>query len=88
MGGDRVLVFGCTETGDVYEHETGSLWNVMGEAVSGPLAGTQLVYVNSGVEEWYGFAAYHPHAEIYGATSSARKSGFYAWNVSAQVSKS
>jgi len=86
--GDRVLVFGRTETGDIYDHETGSLWNVMGEAVSGPLVGTQLRYVNSGVEEWYGFAAHHPDAEIYGATSSARKSGFYAWNVSAQVSKS
>jgi Protein of unknown function (DUF3179) len=86
--GDRVLVFGCAETGDIYDHETGSLWNVMGEAVSGPLAGTQLVYVNSGVEEWYGFAASHPDAEIFGATSSARKSGFYAWTVNAQVSKS
>lgn len=68
--GDRVLVFGCAETGDVYDHETGSLWNLMGEAVSGPLAGTQLVYVDSGVEEWYAFAAYHPDAEIFGATSS------------------
>src|SRR5262249_7924680 len=66
--GERVLVFGCTETGDIYDHETGSLWNVMGEAVSGLLAGTQLRYVNSGVEEWYAFAAYHPDAEIYGAT--------------------
>jgi len=68
--GDRVLVFGCTETGDVHDRETGSVWNVMGEAVSGPLAGTQLVYVNSGVEEWYGFAAHHPDAEIFGAPAA------------------
>jgi hypothetical protein len=69
--GDRALVFGCAETGDIYDQETGSLWNVMGEAVSGPLAGMQLVYINSGVEEWYAFAAYHPDAEIFAPTSSA-----------------
>jgi len=65
--GDRVLVFGCAETGDVYDHETRSLWNEMGDAVSGPLAGTQLEYVNSGVEEWYEFEAYIPGAEIFTA---------------------
>jgi hypothetical protein len=71
--GDRVLVFGCTETGDVYDHETGSLWNAMGEAVSGPLAGTQLMYVNSGVEEWYVFAGNYPHTEIFGPIGSANE---------------
>ncbi|MGH7125117.1 MAG: DUF3179 domain-containing (seleno)protein, partial [Stellaceae bacterium] len=58
--GDRVLVFDGSGTGEVRDRETGSLWSEMGEAVSGPLAGTQLVYVNSGVEEFYSFAAYHP----------------------------
>ncbi len=72
--GDRVLTFGSAETGDVYDHETSSVWNAMGEAVSGPLAGTQLVYVNSGVEEWYAFAAYHPDAEIFGPISSVTAS--------------
>ena len=65
--GDRVLVFGCSDTREIVDRETGSVWNTMGEAVSGPLAGTQLVYVNSGVEEWYAFAAYHPGAEIFTA---------------------
>jgi hypothetical protein len=36
----------------------------MGEATSGPLAGMQLAYLESGVGEWYEFAAYHPDVEI------------------------
>jgi hypothetical protein len=63
--GERVLVFGCTATGEVYDEATHSVWNEMGEAISGPLAGTQLAYVSSGIEEWYAFAAYHPDTEIF-----------------------
>jgi len=39
----------------------------MREAVSGPLAGTQLVYLSSGIDEWYTFAACHPDAENFEA---------------------
>jgi uncharacterized protein DUF3179 len=63
--GERVLVFRCSAAGEVHDDQTGSVWNEMGEAVSGPLAGTQLSYINSGIEEWYAFAAYHPDAEIF-----------------------
>ena len=65
--GDQVLAFGHSETRGVYDEQTGSVWNEMGEAVSGPLAGTQLVYLASGVGEWYEFAAYHPDTEIFEA---------------------
>jgi uncharacterized protein DUF3179 len=65
--GDRVLVFGYSATRGVYDEQTGSVWNEMGEAVSGPLAGTQLAYLDSGIEEWYAFAAYNPDAEIFKA---------------------
>jgi hypothetical protein len=65
--GDRVLVFTHSETRGVYDEQTGSVWNEMGEAVSGPLAGTQLLYLESGVGEWYEFAAYHPETEIFDA---------------------
>jgi hypothetical protein len=34
----------------------------------GPVAGTQLPYLESGVGEWYQFAASHPHAETSQAT--------------------
>jgi Protein of unknown function (DUF3179) len=65
--GNRVLVFGCSEAGEVCDEQTGSVWNEMGEAVSGPLAGTQLAYFNSGIDEWYAFAAYHPDTELFDA---------------------
>ena len=63
---ERVLEFACSETGSVHDRQTGSAWNEMGEAVSGPLAGEQLAYIESGVGEWYSFAAAHPDAEIFG----------------------
>jgi hypothetical protein len=66
--GDRVLAFGHSETRGVYDEQTGSVWNEMGEAISGPLAGTQLVYLESGVGEWYQFAASHPDTEIFKPT--------------------
>jgi hypothetical protein len=70
--GDRVLVFAYAQARGVYDDETGSVWNEMGEAIAGPLAGTQLKYLESGVGEWYEFAAYHPGAEIFEATQGAR----------------
>ncbi len=69
--GERILAFGHSETGVVYDEQTGSVWNEMGEAVYGPLAGTQLAYLESGVGEWYEFAAYHPDTEIFQAMSAA-----------------
>ena len=69
--GDRVLDFVYSEVRGVYDEQTHSAWNEMGEAISGPLAGTQLAYVESGVGEWYEFAAYHPGAEIFEATQVA-----------------
>jgi hypothetical protein len=71
--GDRILVFGYSEARGVYDEQTGSVWNEMGEAISGPLAGTQLVYFESGVGEWYEFAAYHPDAEIFEAVPMAKR---------------
>ena len=71
---DRVLAFDHSEARGVYDEETASVWNEMGEAISGPLAGTQLAYLDSGVGEWYEFAAYHPGAEIFAATQVAQGS--------------
>jgi hypothetical protein len=72
--GDRVLVFGHSEMGDVYDEQTRSVWNEMGEAVAGPLAGTQLAYLESGIGEWYQFAAEHPGTEIFVPSRSVRPS--------------
>ena len=69
--GDRVLAFAYSEARGVYDEQTGSVWNEMGEAIAGPLAGTQLAYVDSGVGEWYEFAAYHRATEIFEATEGS-----------------
>jgi hypothetical protein len=63
--GDRVLSFRGSDAGGAHDEQTGSAWNEMGEAIAGPLAGTQLAYLDSGIEEWYVFAASHPGADIF-----------------------
>ena len=50
---------------DIVDHETGSHWNIEGEAISGPLQGEKLTFVTSYLTEWYGWAAYHPGSDIY-----------------------
>ena len=45
---------------------TGSMWNLLGRAVSGPLAGRQLERVNAQDHLWFAWAAFKPHTTIYG----------------------
>ncbi len=45
---------------------TGSTWNLLGRAVSGPLAGRQLERVNAQDHLWFAWAAFKPHTTIYG----------------------
>ena len=56
--------------GSIYDTQTGSRWNASGLAVEGELAGVQLAYVTSFFTEWYGWAAFHPHSAIYGASEA------------------
>jgi hypothetical protein len=59
----RVLRF--RRTGDrLVDEETGSTWDIRGFALSGPLAGQRLTFVDSHIEKWYSWAAYHPTTEI------------------------
>ena len=53
--------------GDAITDEgTGSRWNVLGRAVSGPLAGRQLERVNAQDHLWFAWAAFKPHTTVYG----------------------
>ena len=52
---------------ELRDRETGSLWEVQGRALSGPLAGESLTFVPSFISEWYGWSAYHPESGIYTA---------------------
>ncbi len=62
--GDQVLTF-VYRDGEIQDAETGSTWNVLGEATSGPLAGTTLQPVVSINHFWFSWAAFRPQTRIY-----------------------
>ncbi|MFQ5640580.1 MAG: DUF3179 domain-containing protein [bacterium] len=47
------------------DNETGSTWNVLGEAIAGPLAGTQLQRPVSYNAFWFAWGVFFRNAEIY-----------------------
>src|SRR5262249_20771266 len=55
----------------VFDEQTGSRWEISGRASAGPLAGRQLRYVHSGVEEFHIWGAFHPHTDVFGETLGA-----------------
>ena len=67
--GGRVLNFAAREN-SIVDNETGSQWEISGRCCAGSLAGTQLQYVNSGVEEFFLWAAFHPETGIFRADAS------------------
>jgi len=48
------------------DDQTGSQWNIFGEATGGELAGQQLSPVQSINQFWFAWAAFRPDTEIYG----------------------
>lgn len=57
------LTFGAVDD-DFVDAETGSTWNVLGEATAGPLAGAQLTPVQHVDTFWFAWAAFRPDTEI------------------------
>jgi len=49
----------------IRDRETDSVWNLLGHAVAGPLAGKKLARVNSGVHFAFAWLAFNPKSEIY-----------------------
>lgn len=49
----------------IMDEQTDSVWNVLGQAVSGPLAGWQLEPIIHGDHFWFSWAAFKPETEIY-----------------------
>ncbi len=62
----QVLTFERRD-GAIYDVETGTPWSPSGLGLEGELAGVQLTFVTSFFTEWYGWAAFHPETDIYGA---------------------
>jgi hypothetical protein len=65
--GDRVLDFRAIE-GGFEDEQTGSLWNILGEAVDGPLAGDKLEKVVAGEHFWFAWVVFRPDTIIRNAT--------------------
>ena len=62
---DRVLEFEARD-GRVADAGTGSIWNLFGEAVEGPLAGSRLTPLSRGDHFAFAWLAFHPDADVYG----------------------
>jgi hypothetical protein len=49
----------------IVDEETGSAWNILGQAIEGPLAGRQLQPIVHGDYFWFAWAAFKPDTLIY-----------------------
>ena len=55
----------------VYQDQTGTVWNFLGEAIDGPFAGSKLEQLPSYNAFWFAATALYPHAEIFIGNTSA-----------------
>jgi len=61
----QVLTF-THEGSTISDEQTGSTWNIYGEAVAGPLMGTELSYIDCSPRLWFAWAETHPDTIVYG----------------------
>jgi hypothetical protein len=62
---DETLTF-AVKDGSIIDDQTGSTWNIAGQAISGPLAGQSLTPVVHSDHFWFSWAAFYPATTIYG----------------------
>jgi hypothetical protein len=60
----RILTFEAAPEG-FRDRQTGTLWNLLGLAVNGPLAGRRLTPIPHVDAFWFAWAAFHPATTIY-----------------------
>ena len=60
----RVLTFSYKD-GRIVDDQTGSAWNLLGEALSGPLQGERLQPVVNVNHFWFSWAAFRPDTRVY-----------------------
>ncbi len=53
-------------TGEIRDEKTDSVWNTLGLAIGGPLAGTRLEPVVHGNDFWFAWAGFWPDTRVYG----------------------
>ena len=67
-GDGEVLRFQPAADGNIVDEQTGSVWNIFGRAISGPLAGTQLAPIPGRIGQfWFSWAVYRPDTVVYPA---------------------
>lgn len=62
---DQVLTFASAGDDRFTDEETSSTWNLLGQAVDGPLAGEQLETVLHRNEFWFAWASFFPDGVVY-----------------------
>jgi len=60
----QILTFEATDSGFVDE-QTGSLWSISGEAIDGPLSGSQLERLVSGEHFWFAWSVFKPDTIVW-----------------------
>ena len=60
----QTLTFEAGDTGRFVDRETGSIWDITGRAIGGPLTDTQLEPIPHGNHFWFAWAAFRPETEI------------------------
>lgn len=64
----RVLTFVANGDGTYTDRETGSTWNILGEAIAGELEGQRLTRQLAFDHFWFAWAAFHPQTLLYEAS--------------------
>ncbi len=61
----RLLTFSALDGGLFRDAETGSMWDILGKATAGALAGASLTPVVHGDQFWFAWAAFRPDTRVY-----------------------
>jgi len=56
--GDQILTFSADEEGGFVDEETGSTWDIFGQAVDGPLEGSELTQIPHYSTFWFAWSAF------------------------------
>ncbi len=62
---DRQKLTFAREDGEIVDEQTSSTWNILGQAVDGPLAGERLTPIVHGNHFWFAWAAFKPETIVY-----------------------
>ena len=50
---------------DIVDNETGSVWNILGQAIKGPLKGSELIPIIHANHFWFAWGSFNPDTKIY-----------------------